>query len=112
MIRPVLEYASPAWNPFYRKDIDELEKLQKRALKLSITPVESVPLEQRRLEVYKYLSGLNRNNPEDCFYQRSSNLSRQKNSPHSSSLGRKSRAAFANSAIWQFRSHLATELIT
>ena len=37
---------------------------------------------------------------------------RQKNSPHSSSLGRKSRAAFANSAIWQFRSQMATELIT
>ena len=69
MIRPVLEYASPAWNPFYRKDIDELENVQKRALKLSITHVQSVPLEQRLLEVdlcevYKYLSGLNRNNPE------------------------------------------------
>ncbi|KAI0220607.1 Calreticulin [Lamellibrachia satsuma] len=50
----MLEYASPAWNPFYRKDIDELEKLQKSALKLSITPVESVPLEQsqRRLEAH------------------------------------------------------------
>ena len=46
MIRPVLEYASPAWNPLYRKDIDELQKVQKRALKLSI-PIESVPLEQR-----------------------------------------------------------------
>ena len=45
MIRPVLEYASPAWNPFYRKDIDELEN-EMRALKLSTTPVESVPLEQ------------------------------------------------------------------
>ena len=79
MIRPVLEYASPAWNPFYRKDIDELEKVQKRDLKLSTTPVESVPLEQRRLEadlggVYKYLSGLNRNNPKHFFYQCSSSL--------------------------------------
>ena len=37
---------------------------------------------------------------------------RQKNSPRSSSLGRKSRTAFANSAIWQFRSQMATELIT
>ena len=63
LIRPVVEYASPAWNPFYRKDIDELEKVQKRALKLSRTPIKSVPLEQsqRRLEVdllcevYKYI---------------------------------------------------------
>ena len=37
---------------------------------------------------------------------------RQKNSPRPSSLGRKSRTAFANLAIWQFRSQMATELIT
>ena len=36
----------------------------------------------------------------------------KKISPRSSSLGRKSRGAFANSAIWQFRSQMATELIT
>ena len=74
-----------------RNDIDESEKVQKRALKLSITPMESIPLEQRRLEedlcedlcddlcedlcdVYKYLSVLNRNNPEHIFYKWSSNL--------------------------------------
>ena len=34
--------------------------------------------------------------------------SRQKNSPHSSSLGRKAGAAFAKAPYWQFRSHLAT----
>ena len=39
-------------------------------------------------------------------------VTRQKNSPRSSSQGQKSRAAFANSAIWQFRSQMATELIT
>ena len=65
--------------PSIKKIIDELEKVQKRALKLSITPVESGPLKHRRLEadlceVYKYLSGLNRNNPEHFFYQCSSNL--------------------------------------
>ncbi|KAI0207454.1 hypothetical protein LSAT2_007863 [Lamellibrachia satsuma] len=51
VIRPVLEYASLTWNPFCTKEINELEKVQKRALKLSRTPVESVLLEQRRLEV-------------------------------------------------------------
>ena len=25
MIRPVLENASPAWNPYYQKDINKLE---------------------------------------------------------------------------------------
>ena len=43
MIRPVLEYPLSAWNPFYEKDINELEEVQKRALKLSRTPIESVP---------------------------------------------------------------------
>ena len=67
----LVKYASPTWNPFYRKDIHELEKFQKRALKLSRTPIESVPLEHRRLEadlgeVYTYISGLNRNNPDNC----------------------------------------------
>ena len=63
MIRPLLEYAT--WNPYYRKDIDELEKVQKKTLKLSITPVDSVPLEQRRLEAD--LSGLNRNKLKTIF---------------------------------------------
>lgn len=49
MILPVQEYTSPAWNSFYQKDINEL--VQKRALKVSRTPIEPVPLEQRRLEV-------------------------------------------------------------
>ena len=46
----MLEYALPAWNPLYRKDTDELEKVQKKTLKLKIPPIESVPLEQRRID--------------------------------------------------------------
>ena len=46
----MLEYASPAWNPLYRKDTNELEKVQKKMLKLNIPPIESVPLEQRRID--------------------------------------------------------------
>ena len=37
---------------------------------------------------------------------------KQKISPRSSSLGRKAGGAFAKAPFWQFRSHLATELIT
>ena len=37
---------------------------------------------------------------------------RQNFSPRSSSLGRKAGRAFAKAPFWQFRSHLATELIT
>ena len=53
--------------------------VQTRELKLSTKPVESVPLEQRRLladlcKVYKHLGGLNRNNPDIFLRQCSSNL--------------------------------------
>ena len=32
-IRPHLEYSTPAWNPWTRKDIQQLEKVQERALR-------------------------------------------------------------------------------
>ena len=34
MVRPVIEYGIPAWSPFYWKDIDEIESVQRRATKL------------------------------------------------------------------------------
>ena len=62
--------------PFSQKSILELEKVQSRALNLSRTPIEIVPLEQRRIEVYLrevylrevYVSSLNGTNTEVVFY--------------------------------------------
>ena len=34
LIRPHLEYAVPVWNPYLRKDIDNLENVQHRASRL------------------------------------------------------------------------------
>ena len=50
-------------NIFSPNDINELQKVQKTVLRLSTTPIESVPLEQRRLEAdlceaHQRLSGL------------------------------------------------------
>ena len=45
-ILPVVEYASSVWNPYYRKDVETLEKLQRRATKLPLT-TRGLPYEER-----------------------------------------------------------------
>ena len=44
LIRPISEYGSPAWNPWYTKDITRLEKVQRMCYKICNSP-----------EVYKYI---------------------------------------------------------
>ena len=48
LMRPVLEYGSPAWSPWYKKDITELEKVQSRCLKTSSDPISLPDLITRR----------------------------------------------------------------
>ena len=35
LVRPVLEYAAPAWNPYLAKDVLALERVQRRASRLA-----------------------------------------------------------------------------
>ena len=82
-IRPHLEYCIQAWSPYYRKDIQTLEKVQQRATKLvrrlknlpyeeRLRRLKLYPLEQRRLrcdliETFKILSGKERIDPAIFF---------------------------------------------
>ena len=46
LVRPILEYASCIWNPTLRRDVIEIEKVQRRATKL-ISTVSHLPYEDR-----------------------------------------------------------------
>ena len=74
LVRPHLEYASSVWSPYKKKDIDALEKVQKRATKM-LPKMQEKPYEQRlrrlklptlrfrrmrgdMIETFKILSGI------------------------------------------------------
>ena len=49
IVRPRLEYCIHAWSPYLRKDIDMLEKIQRRATKL-ISELRDLTYEERLKE--------------------------------------------------------------
>ena len=49
IVRPHLEYCIQAWNPHFRKDVDMLEQIQRRATKL-IPELRDVTYEERLKE--------------------------------------------------------------
>ena len=85
LVRPVLEYAAPAWNPYLAKDVLVLERVQRRASRLALGQKRSEmeyedrlrklkwpTLETRRLflslvECYKIVFGMNKLNFDDLF---------------------------------------------
>ena len=85
-MRPVLEYAAPAWNPYLAKDVLALERVQRRASRLALLGQKRSEMEYedrlrklkwptpetRRLflslvECYKIVFGMNKLNFDDLF---------------------------------------------
>ena len=83
MVRLHLDYCIQAWKPHLRKDIDKLEKVQRRATKmiegmeslgylerlriLNLTTLETRFLRADLIEVYKIFKGLDKLDPERFF---------------------------------------------
>ena len=59
IVRPSLEYCSPVWHPYLKKDITKVEKVQRRATKL-LQPLKELQYEER----------LKRLNLPSLFYRR------------------------------------------
>ena len=62
IVRPALEYASTVWSPLTKKDIEALEKVQTRCLRLCSKEVQMDTLQERRkrtdlIDTYKFLNG-------------------------------------------------------
>ena len=84
-MRPVLEYAAPAWKPYLAKYVLALERVQQRASRLALgqkhggmeyedrlRKLKWPALETRRLflslvECYKIVFGMNKLNFDDLF---------------------------------------------
>ena len=72
IVRPILEYGSTVWSPYLVKDIEALDKVQRRCTRISNHSFHIEPLELRRrrqdmCEVYKYLHHSYKTNTDNLF---------------------------------------------
>ena len=73
IVRPIMEYASPVWNPWQVKDKEILQKTQDRCLRLCKEHVDIESLEDRRkktdlVETFKFKRGFYKT-PSSVFFK-------------------------------------------
>ena len=92
MVRPHLEYASQLWCPYYAKDINLLERVQRRATKLipslrtfsyeeRLKRLDLFTLETRRLrgqliQVFKIINGYDHVDSDKFFIRNTNSITR------------------------------------
>ena len=85
IVRPHLEYCIQAWRPYHKKDIDKLERVQRRATKLipelkhlfyerrllecRLTTLETRRLRGDLIEVFKILNGYDEDIDGKIFFK-------------------------------------------
>lgn len=72
LVRPILEYGSTTWSPHLIKDIEALEKVQRRCIRIASNSFNLESLKTRRwkqdmCETYKYIHNKYKSNWEDLF---------------------------------------------
>ena len=103
MVRSVLEFGAPTWSPYYSKDIDILENVQNRCLRLSKEEITLPSLSRRRLEqdlceVYKYIHGHYKTGSGELFH-----MAHRQLSGHSRKLFRPSSKTVPRSNFFSLR---------
>ena len=72
-------FASTAWSPYTKKDIEALEKVQTRCLRLCNDKIQIETLQERRMatdlvDTYKFLNGHYKTKPDTFFSTPSKDL--------------------------------------
>jgi hypothetical protein len=92
LVRPKLEYCIQAWRPFLRKDIDSMERVQRRATRIiaeckgqsyesRLTTLGLISLEERQtrgdlIQVFKYIKGIDNVDYREFFQLAENSITR------------------------------------